>query len=116
MKCLLAIFIFFSTAFDPWIDMFRSDDVMASSQAHHVTGHEEPVSLASGEFACHTHKSGPYTDGGCLECHICHFGHCGVLIPTSSIGSATVFAFLEFIYVKQISNIYLEGWYRPPRV
>lgn len=116
MKYFLAIFIFLSTVSDPWIDMVRSGDMANLPEIHQIAEHGEGVNLSSAELTSHNHKDSPCNEDDCSECHTCHLGHCGILIPVNFVKIGIESEFLTVLYIEQRSSIYLDNLYRPPRV
>lgn len=115
MKYFLAIFIFLGTASDPWIEMLRSGELANFSEIHEVAEHEEGFNHSSGVLTNHQHENNPCAENDCTECHTCHIGHCGTLVPEVSVKIGVEPRFLEVFYYEQISSIYLDGLFRPPK-
>lgn len=114
MKYLMALFIFITTVSDPWIDMFRSGELGESTEVHHIMDssgdHSTPEIAAS-----HDHDNMPCSEDDCADCHTCHFGHCGLLIPMSLMAARYESIFLSTFYIEQVSSVSLDGLYRPPK-
>lgn len=115
MKLLLAIFIFVSTASDPWIDMLQSGEIESAGDIH-ISETSNVGDQSSPSVVSHDHKDQPCHEDDCTECHSCHLGHCGLLIPVSleTVRNETVF--LPIYYNEQISTVEPKGLYRPPKV
>lgn len=113
MRYLLALFILIATASDPWIDSVMAGEL---TNSHQITSSDQFQKDSSSSFVdVHNQEGLPFHNDDCAECHSCHLGHCGILVPLSLWKSPIWASPQDTVYISQRNKGRPKDLYRPPK-